>query len=63
MSANERVYFDALRHIERDFMTVEQLRRGSEKFYGLPFAEALEMAYENMQDVAKRAVKGKRRPL
>lgn len=60
--SDERIYFDALRHIDRDFMTVEQLRRGSEKLYGLPFHEALEMAYENMQDVAKRTVKGKRRP-
>lgn len=57
-----RGYFDALRHIDKDFMTSDQLRRNAEKMYGLPFEEALEMAYDNMQDVARRAVRGKRRP-
>ena len=55
-------YYDALRHIAKDFMTSDQLRRSAEKLYGLPFDEALEMAYDNMQDIAKRAVAGKRRP-
>ena len=58
-----QLYYDALRMIEKEFMTVEQLRRQSEKTWGLPFQEALEMAYENMQEIAHRTVKGKRRPL
>lgn len=38
-----------------------RLRRESEGRYGLDYAEALEMAYENMQGEAKAALKGLRK--
>lgn len=60
--SNERLYYDALKRIARDYQTPDQLRRGSEKEYGLDFQEALEYAYENMQNDARLAIKGKRRP-
>ena len=59
--SNETVYFDALRLIGRDYLTIAQLRRNAEKGYGLSYEEALEMAYENMQATAC-AIYGKRRP-
>lgn len=58
----ERFYFDTLRRIARDYLTVEQLQRDSEKKYGIPYQEALELAYENMQLDAARVIRGKRRP-
>jgi hypothetical protein len=54
-------YFDALKRITR-YQSVERLRKKSEQDWGLLFEEALEMAYENVLDDAKRAIKGKRRP-
>ena len=59
--ANEQRYYDALKQIT-NYMTPDQLRRNSEKMYGLPYEEALEYAYENAINVARQAVKGKRRP-
>lgn len=47
-----------LRQIARGFQTTSQLRRNSMKDWGLSYDEALEMAYENIQEIAKRAVKG-----
>lgn len=58
---NERGYFDALKRITR-YQTVEQLRRSSDRQYGLEFVEALEYAYENVIQEARDATKGKRRP-
>ena len=46
-----------LRQIARGFQTTSQLRRNSMKDWGLSYDEALEMAYENIQEIAKRAVK------
>jgi hypothetical protein len=54
-------YFDALKRITC-YQSVAHLRRSSEKEWGLPFHEALEMAYENAIDDARRAIRGKRRP-
>ncbi len=64
MSADSdaQVYFDALRAIAREYQTPEQLRRSAERDYGLPYEEVLEMAYDNMQATAKRAIYQKRRP-
>lgn len=59
---NETTYYDTLRKIARDFMTPDQLRRAAQKSYGLDYEEALEMAYENIQSLAKAAIHGKRRP-
>lgn len=44
------------------YMTPDQLRRRSEKEYGLAFEEALEMAYENIQGEARSALSGYRKP-
>jgi hypothetical protein len=38
----------------------ERLRRNSGKMWGLDFEEAIEMAYENMQQEAKSAIRGVR---
>jgi len=58
---NEQRYFDALKRITK-YMTVEQLRKRSEKEYGLDFTEALGYAYENVIDEARGAIFGRRRP-
>lgn len=54
--------YDALRRIASGYQTPDQLRRESEKRYGLDFEEALEMAYENIQSEAQIALRGLRRP-
>lgn len=54
--------FDALKMIANDYQTPFQLKRDSEKEYGISYEEALEMSYENIQNLAKHAVKGMRRP-
>ena len=58
----QRRMYDALKRIARGYQTPDQLRRGSEKQYGLDYTEALEYAYENMQQDARNAIKGLRRP-
>jgi hypothetical protein len=58
---HEQRYFDALKRITV-YMTFEQLRRRSEKLYGLKYEEALEYAYENVIEEARRAIRGARRP-
>jgi len=59
--SNEQNYYDALKRITL-YDTAERLRRTSEKHWGLPFEEAIEYSYENIQAEAKAAIKGKRRP-
>lgn len=59
--SNEQRYFDALKRIARGYQTSDQLRRSAGQ-YGLSHTEELEMAYENIQQEAKRAIHGKRRP-
>lgn len=44
-----------LKRISKDYQTPDQLRRNSEKQYGLEYEEALEMAYENVQEEARNA--------
>lgn len=48
------------RKIARDYQTPDQLRKNSEKQYGLDYEESLEMAYENLQSEAGAAAKGVR---
>lgn len=48
----------ALIKISKGYQTASQIRRDSEKDYGLDFEEAIEMAYENIQMDAARYVKG-----
>lgn len=57
----EARFHQALKRI-RQYMTPAQLRRAAEKQYGLDHAEALEMAYENVIEEAKAALRGYRRP-
>lgn len=45
-----------LRKIAKHYMTPDQLRRNSEKEYGLDYEEALGYAYENIQQDAKNAI-------
>ena len=50
----------ALRRI-CSYMTTDQLRRQSERSYGLEYDEALGMAYDNVRGEAQAALKGYRR--
>lgn len=58
----EQRMYDALRRIAKEFQTPSQLQRSSERQYGLEYAEALEYAYENIQQLAQQTIKGMRRP-
>lgn len=49
-----------LKRIATRYMTLNQLARDAEKRIGLPYLEALEMAYENIRDDARDAVRGVR---
>jgi hypothetical protein len=59
--SNEQIYYDRLKRIAKG-QTTSQLRRNSERGFGLEYLEALEMAYENLQEAAASAIRGKRRP-
>lgn len=59
--SNEQRYFDALKRIAKDFQTSDQLRKHAGQ-YGCDHVDELEMSYENMQQVARDAIKGRRRP-
>lgn len=59
--SNELRYYNALRRI-LSYQTIARLRKHSERDWGLSFGEALEMAYENVMEDARRALKGKRKP-
>lgn len=56
-----RKLYDALKRIAR-YQSPDQLRRGSERQYGLSANEAIEYAYENVLFEAKAATMGMRRP-
>ena len=58
----QRLY-DTLKKIARQYMTPAQIARDAERD-GRPLdrREYLEMAYENIQGEAERAIKGLRRP-
>ncbi len=61
--SNEQRYYDALKRIAKGYQSAEQVQRRAWKDWGLDSpGEALEMAYENIQAEAARAIKGKRRP-
>lgn len=60
-ASNEQRYYDTLKRIAA-YQSPERLRRASEKHWGLPYEEALQYSYENIQQEAKNATKGKRRP-
>ncbi len=50
----------SLKIIAKDYKKPDWLRRNSEKLYGLEYEEALEMAYENIQNLASISVRGVR---
>lgn len=57
----EQKLYDALKRIAA-YAPPENLRKHSERVYGLEGDEAIEMAYENVIQEAKNAIKGMRRP-
>ena len=57
----EQKLFDALYRISR-YTPPEKLERTAEHDYGLSGAEAISMAYENVLQEAKHAIRGVRRP-
>jgi hypothetical protein len=58
----QRKQFNAMREalikISKKYQSSRQLQKNCEKEYGLEYTETLEMAYENIQNEAKNAVKG-----
>ena len=64
MSPKQREQFNRMRYtlkrIATEYQTPEQLRRNAEREYGIDAGEAIEYAYENIQQEAKRAVAGVR---
>jgi hypothetical protein len=61
-SSNEARYFDALRRIAKDYLPAERILRDGQKLYGVDGEEALVMSYQNIQDEAAAAIRGRRRP-
>jgi hypothetical protein len=56
-----RMYY-ALKTIATEYQTPDQLKRGADKGeYGLNYVETLEMAYENIQQLAKDATRNVRK--
>lgn len=51
--------YDTLKRITQ-YQSPDRMRKSSQKDWGLDFEEALEMAYENLQIEAKRAIHGVR---
>lgn len=61
--SNEQRYYDTLKRIADDYDKSKYLIRDANKRYGLAPVEVLEMSYDNIQAEAKKAIKGKKRPL
>ena len=57
----EQKLYDALKRIS-SYTPPEKLRKTSGRVYGLDGDEAIEMAYENVIQEAKIALRGMRRP-
>lgn len=53
--------YDALKTIANGYQTPERMRRHSKNDWGLSYEETLEMAYENIQQLAKEATKNVKR--
>lgn len=62
MTEKQRLNYNKMRSaliaIYKGYMTPDQLRKRSEKDFGLGFNECIEMVYENIQEDARIAVKG-----
>ena len=61
-SENERLYYDALSIIAKRYHKLGHKMEVEAGRMGLSVYEFLEMAYENIQQTAEDAIKGKRRP-
>lgn len=59
--AREMAYYDALKRITM-YDPPERLRKRAERDYGLSGNEAVDMAYENVLNEARMAIKGRKRP-
>lgn len=59
---NEQRYYDALQRIAKDYMTPAQIARDANSGFGIDELEYLQYAYENIQALARLAIKGRRRP-
>lgn len=59
--SNEQRYWDVLKRIATEYQSSGKLRRNAGQ-YGCSFEEEIEMAYENIQEEAKYAIRGRRRP-
>lgn len=59
--SKEQRYYDALYVIAKRYQTSDKLRKQAGQ-YGCDHVEELEMAYENMQQIAKDAIKRQKRP-
>ncbi len=46
-----------LKRISKDYQSTSQLRKNSDKQWGLSYEESLEMSYENIQNEAATACK------
>lgn len=55
-------YYVALKEIT-NYMDPEKLRAKSEAMYGVSGNEGIEMAYENVLETARQAIRGHRLPL
>lgn len=65
MSKQEKqilAFYDALKRISL-YDAPDRLRKRAQKDYGLCGGEAVEMAYENVLNEARMAIRGKRRPV
>jgi hypothetical protein len=60
--SNEQKYYDTLKRIAKSYERADRLLKNGERMYGCSGEEALMMAYENIQQEAANAIKGKRRP-
>src|SRR5690242_9462459 len=58
----EEKLYRALHRIARDYDTAERLMRTGEREYGISGQEALQYAYENIQEEAKFAIRNVRMP-
>lgn len=61
MTEKESLKFEKMRNalltIAKGYMTPDQLRKQCGNRYGVEYAEALEMAYENIQETARLALR------
>ena len=62
MTPKQKLQFNKMLHtlqqIGKGYQTPSQLKKESNKDWGLDYEEALEMSYENIQTAAKIASKG-----